>query len=71
MVGKGRLFMTHPTKAIYRTLISDFLKVSQGGEGQLYGEADLENSIERVEVIDFNQTMDIDGIKVEDCRCNE
>ncbi|GMH41155.1 hypothetical protein BSKO_09065 [Bryopsis sp. KO-2023] len=61
---KGRLFMTHPTKAIYRTLISDFLKVSQGGDDQLYGDVDLENSIERVEVIDFNQTIDIDGIKV-------
>eukprot|EP00210_Caulerpa_lentillifera_P007940 g7579.t1 len=61
---KGRLFMTHPTKAIYRTLLSDFLKVSQNSDNQLYSEVDLENSMEKIEVIDFNQTIDIDGIKV-------
>lgn len=56
--------MTHPTKAIYRTLLSDFLKVSQNSENQLYSEVDLENSMEKIEVIDFNQTIDVDGIKV-------
>lgn len=61
---QGRLFMTHPTKAIYRTLLSDFLKVSQNSENQLYSEVDLENSMEKIEVIDFNQTIDVDGIKV-------
>ncbi|CAD7705383.1 unnamed protein product, partial [Ostreobium quekettii] len=61
---KGRVFMTHPTKAIYRTLLTDFLKVSQGGENQLYTEDDLNNSIELIEVIDFHQTVDIDGIRV-------
>ena len=59
----GRLFMTHPTKAIYRTLLSDFLRVSQNADSQLYTEVDLENSMEKIEVIDFNQTLDIDGIK--------
>lgn len=31
---KGRIFMTHPTKAIVHTLLKDFVKVSGGrGEG--------------------------------------
>lgn len=62
---KGRLLMTHPTKAIYHTLLRDFVKVSRGSvDEQLYNEADLEASMAKIEVIDFQQTLDIDGIKV-------
>jgi cleavage and polyadenylation specificity factor subunit 3 len=30
---KGRIFMTHPTKAIVHTLLKDFVKVSRGAAG--------------------------------------
>ena len=30
---KGRVLMTHPTKAIVHTLLKDFVKVSRGGTG--------------------------------------
>lgn len=56
--------MTHPTKAIYRTLLTDFLKVSQNGDNLLYTESDLEESMQRIEVIDFHQSIEVDGIKV-------
>jgi cleavage and polyadenylation specificity factor subunit 3 len=56
--------MTHPTKAIYNTLLKDFVKVSKGGSDEgLYSDKDLEASLERVEVCDFHQTIDLDGIK--------
>ncbi|KAK9813025.1 hypothetical protein WJX72_007682 [[Myrmecia] bisecta] len=62
---KGRIFMTHPTKAIYGTLLKDFVKVSRGSQDEaLYKDKDLDASMERTEVMDFHQTIDIDGIKV-------
>ncbi|KAL4445408.1 hypothetical protein ABPG77_011233 [Micractinium sp. CCAP 211/92] len=63
---RGRVLMTHATKAIVHTLLKDFVKVSRGGgsgEG-LYSERDLEAAIERTEVVDFHQTVDVDGIRV-------
>uniref|UniRef100_A0A7R9Y201 Cleavage and polyadenylation specificity factor subunit 3 n=1 Tax=Prasinoderma coloniale TaxID=156133 RepID=A0A7R9Y201_9VIRI len=61
---KGRIFMTHPTKAVYRTLLADFVRVSKGSSGeQLYTERDLDASMERIEVVDFHQEIDVDGIK--------
>lgn len=62
---KGRVFMTHPTKAIYRWLLSDFVKVSSAPESQqgLYTDADLSASFARIETIDYHSTMEVNGIK--------
>lgn len=61
----GRVFMTHPTKAIYRWLLSDFVKVSTWQENQqgLYTDADLSASFSRIETIDYHSTMEVNGIK--------
>ncbi|GAX76938.1 hypothetical protein CEUSTIGMA_g4385.t1 [Chlamydomonas eustigma] len=62
---KGRTFMTHPTKAIYHSLLRDFAKQGKGGvDEQLYSEADLDASMERIEVIDFMQTVVVNGIMI-------
>ena len=58
---RGRIFMTHPTKAIVHTLLKDFVKVTGNA---LYTDKDLEAATARTEVIDFHQTIDVDGIKV-------
>ncbi len=34
---RGRVLMTHPTKAIVHTLLRDFVKVSRGGTGAVWG----------------------------------
>ncbi|KAG2203955.1 hypothetical protein INT47_007538 [Mucor saturninus] len=61
---KGRVFMTHPTKAIYKWLLSDYLRVSNiGDEDQLYSEEDLLNSFQRIEAIDYHQQVEVEGIK--------
>jgi cleavage and polyadenylation specificity factor subunit 3 len=59
----GRLLMTHPTKAIFYTLLKDYVRVSAGSSGdeQLYSEADLERAMAQAEVIDFDQTVDLGG----------
>nr|CAB3233529.1 cleavage and polyadenylation specificity factor subunit 3 [Phallusia mammillata] len=61
---KGRVFMTHATKAIYRWLLSDYIKVSNiSTEDQLYTEADLEESMTRIETINFHEEKVVNGIK--------
>ena len=62
----GRIFMTHPTKAIYNMLMQDFVRLLKSADGndQLFTEKDLEASMKKIEVIDFHQEVDIDGVKV-------
>lgn len=61
---KGKCFMTHATKAIYRWLVSDYIKVSNIATDQmLYTESDLEMSMDRIETINFHEEKDVGGIK--------
>ncbi|PSC69750.1 Cleavage and polyadenylation specificity factor subunit 3 [Micractinium conductrix] len=62
---RGRVLMTHATKAIVHTLLKDFVKVSRGGSGEgLYTEKDLDAAMEKTEVVDFHQTVDVGGVRV-------
>ncbi|ESO00097.1 hypothetical protein HELRODRAFT_101329 [Helobdella robusta] len=61
---KGRCFMTHATKAIYRWLLSDYVKVSNiSADKMLYVEKDIEESMDKIETVNFHQEIDISGIK--------
>lgn len=68
---KGRVFMTHPTKAIYRWLLNDFVKVTSIGDHfdsnsngeNLYTDEDLADSFDRIETVDYHSTMEVNGIK--------
>ncbi|KAL7157325.1 hypothetical protein ABFS83_02G070500 [Erythranthe nasuta] len=61
---RGRVFMTHATKAIYKLLLSDYVKVSKVSvEDMLYDEQDILRSMEKIEVIDFHQTLEVNGVR--------
>uniref|UniRef100_A0A672FDA5 Cleavage and polyadenylation specificity factor subunit 3-like n=1 Tax=Salarias fasciatus TaxID=181472 RepID=A0A672FDA5_SALFA len=61
---KGRTFMTHASKAIYRWLLSDYVKVSNiSADDMLYTETDLEDSMEKIETINFHEVKEVAGIK--------
>lgn len=63
--GQGRIFMTHPTKAIFGTLLKDFVKVGRGDPSEgLYTDKDVDKAMDQIELLDFHQTIDINGIKV-------
>lgn len=63
--------MTHPTKAIVSTLLRDFISVSRGGADEgLYNVKDLDAALARTQVIDFHQTLDLDGIKARPYDCS-
>ena len=57
---KGRIFMTHPTRAVLRLLLTDYLRLLSNRnateEDILYNEKDLENCMNKIEVIDFHTT---------------
>lgn len=57
--------MTHPTKAIYYTLLTDFANLAASGhEAPLFSKADVDATMDRIEVVDFDQTIEVNGIKV-------
>ncbi|XP_061990146.1 cleavage and polyadenylation specificity factor subunit 3-I-like isoform X1 [Rosa rugosa] len=61
---KGRVFMTYATKAIYRLLLADYMKVSKVSvEDMLFDEKDINASMDKIEVIDFHQTVEVEGIR--------
>ena len=61
---KGKIYMTHATKAIYRWILSDYIKVSNvsSNEESLFSEKDLEASLNRIETIDFHERKNVNGI---------
>jgi Cft2 family RNA processing exonuclease len=49
---KGRVFMTHATKAIYKLLLQDYVKVSKVSvDDMLYDEQDIIRSLDKIEVM--------------------
>lgn len=62
---KGRVYMTHPTKAILKWLLNDFIRVINSSSDQdFYTEEDLEKCYNRIIPVDYHQEFDINGIKV-------
>ncbi|EEP78089.1 predicted protein [Uncinocarpus reesii 1704] len=66
---KGRIFMTHATKAIYKWLIQDNVRVSNTSSSSdqrttLYTEQDHLSTLPLIEAIDFNTTHTINSIRI-------
>ena len=59
---KGRCFMTNATKATYRWLLTDYLKVSNAAD-RLYDQNDLMESMDKIETVNFHQEKEVNGIK--------
>jgi cleavage and polyadenylation specificity factor subunit 3 len=63
---KGRIFMTHPTKAVLRLLLGDYLRLlsmnNAKPEDVLYTEADLHSCLSKIELVDFRQTVTVDAL---------
>ncbi|KAI0193766.1 beta-lactamase-like protein [Xylaria flabelliformis] len=65
---RGRVFMTHPTKAIYKWLIQDSVRVgntsSYATSQPVYTEQDHLNSCPQIEAIDYHTTHTISSIRI-------
>lgn len=64
---KGKVYMTHPTKAIYKWMLSDYVKVSNvantSADEALYTDVELARSYERITTIDYHQEIEVDGVR--------
>ena len=58
---KGRIFMTHPTKAVTRLLLGDYFRLLQmrnaKTEDVLWTDADLASCMDKIELIDYHTTV--------------
>ncbi|KAI0601776.1 beta-lactamase-like protein [Biscogniauxia sp. FL1348] len=65
---RGRVFMTHPTKAIYKWLIQDSVRVgntsSHPTSQPVYTEQDHLNTFPQIEAIDYHTTHTISSIRI-------
>ncbi|PSS13036.1 hypothetical protein M430DRAFT_124890 [Amorphotheca resinae ATCC 22711] len=65
---KGRVFMTHPTKAIYKWLIQDSVRVGGASSNPtsqpVYTEADHLSTFPQIEAIDYHTTHTISSIRI-------
>lgn len=60
--GKGKVYMTHPTKAIYRFLMSDFVRISNAGSDRmLFDESEMLASWRQIEAVDYHQEVIVSG----------
>lgn len=63
---KGKIYMTHPTKAVMRLLLGDYLRLLQMKNAQpedvLYTEADLNACLNKVELVDFHTTVTVGAL---------
>ncbi|EFA80253.1 beta-lactamase domain-containing protein [Heterostelium album PN500] len=55
--------MTHPTKAIYKILMTDYVKVSSMTEEIPFNDIDLKKSSEKIEQIKYHEKLEHKGIK--------
>ncbi|GAA5874775.1 hypothetical protein JCM16303_002978 [Sporobolomyces ruberrimus] len=56
--GKGVVYMSHPTKAVYRYLMSDFVRVSTAGSDEnLFTEEEMLTSFNSIQSFDFEQEI--------------
>jgi cleavage and polyadenylation specificity factor subunit 3 len=66
---KGRIFMTHPTKAVIKLLLGDYIRLisiknaAAPDEDVLYTEAELQSCIDKIELVDYHQVSSVGSVK--------
>lgn len=61
---KGRVYMTHPTKAIYNYVMQDYVKVSNiAADEKLFDEKDLRRTLDKIDMLDYHQEREHKGVR--------
>jgi cleavage and polyadenylation specificity factor subunit 3 len=58
---KGRVFMTSATKAFYKMVMNDFLRIGAGASDLVTSEW-LQSTIDRIETIEYHEEVTVNGI---------
>jgi len=62
---RGKVYMTHPTRAIFRWLLNDYVRVSNASsENDLFTEKELADCYEKILAIDYGQEIHIKNLKI-------
>ncbi|POW01771.1 hypothetical protein PSTT_12268 [Puccinia striiformis] len=62
--GHGKVFMTHPTKAVYRFLMQDFVRMSTiGTDSELFNEEQMIASYDSINAIDYHQEISLGSLR--------
>jgi cleavage and polyadenylation specificity factor subunit 3 len=64
---RGRIFATHPTVAVMRMLLEDYVRLGRldaPGVRQNYSEEQLRACVDRIEPLDFRTTAMVDGVSI-------
>jgi len=62
---RGKCYMTHATKAIFKILLADYVRVARGSSGQnLFNEIDLDRCLPLITEANYHQLITHNGIKV-------
>mmetsp|Transcript_19315 Transcript_19315/g.56147 ORF Transcript_19315/g.56147 Transcript_19315/m.56147 type:complete len:693 (+) Transcript_19315:149-2227(+) len=61
---KGKVYMTHPTRPICRLLWHDYARISKiSAEDQIFNSSDIDQTMPRIELMDFHDERQYKGIK--------
>ncbi|CAE6485867.1 unnamed protein product [Rhizoctonia solani] len=55
--GKGKVYMTHPTKAVYKYIMQDFVRMANAGSESLYTPLDVSLSLSHITPISAHQLI--------------
>lgn len=58
---KGRIFMTSATKAFYKMVMNDFLRIGAGASDLVTSEW-LQSTLEKIETIEYHEEMTVNGV---------
>ncbi|EIJ89784.1 cleavage and polyadenylation specificity factor subunit 3 [Nematocida parisii] len=62
---KGKIYMTHPTRAIFRWLLNDYVRVSNvSSENDLFTEKELAQCYDKIIPIDYGQEIPLKNITI-------
>ncbi|TDL24172.1 Metallo-hydrolase/oxidoreductase [Rickenella mellea] len=57
--GKGKVYMTHPTKAVYKYMMQDFVRMSTSGTDALFSPLDLSMSLSAIIPVSAHQLINV------------
>lgn len=64
---RGRIFATHPTLAVMRMVLQDFVrvnKIAQEDDDSLYSQEDVDRCLARMEPLDLRQRLNVGGVHI-------
>ncbi|KAG0420043.1 Endoribonuclease YSH1, partial [Dictyocoela roeselum] len=62
---RGKVYMTHPTKAILKWLLSDYVRmINASSDIDFYTEDDLNSCYEKIVAVDYHQEIVVKNMKV-------